>query len=316
MITVFINTRLGSEHLAELRAGFPGVDFYVGEKLAADPALMGKTEILVTYGWDITAGLVRQMPHLKWIQALRAGVDNFPGKELQKRGIPVTTVRGIHGIPMAEHAMAMILSFSRGLTKFRANQFNRVWQRNISLDEIYDKTLGIAGTGSIGREIAKRARAFGMKTLGINTTGNPVEGVDRVMTPDQLPTLLSESDYLVVTLPLTDKTFHLFGAREFNRMKPTAYFINLARGQIADEAALVRALQEGEIAGAGLDVFESEPLPEDSPLWQMENVIMTPHLAALSPRYTERALGIFMQNLKAFLSGDALVNVMNWQRGY
>ncbi|MBO8168159.1 MAG: D-2-hydroxyacid dehydrogenase [Thermoanaerobacteraceae bacterium] len=316
MTNVLINVKLKSKYLEPLREAFPNVNFVVQEELGSEPEILEQAEVLVTFGWTFTPELARQAKNLKWVQALRAGVDNFPIKELKKRGIIITTVKGIHGTPMAEHAMGMILAFSRGLMAFRKNQFNRVWDRSIKVYEIYDQTMGIVGVGNIGREIAKRAKAFGMKTLGINTSGSPVTGVERMMTLNDLPELLRESDYVIVTLPLTDRTNHLFKDKEFQQMKSSAYFINLARGDVVDETALIRALRNKEIAGAALDVFSTEPLPEDSPLWEMENVIITPHLAALSPRYMERAMKVFRKNLEAYLQGQTLNNVMDWEKGY
>ncbi|WP_366921501.1 D-2-hydroxyacid dehydrogenase [Metallumcola ferriviriculae] len=316
MTKVTIDTALEQHHLQKLIKQFPQAEFCLCEELAEEKELLLETEVLVTYGWKLTAELVRRMPKLKWIQALRAGVDNFPDGEITKQGIVVTTVRGIHGIPMAEHAFGMMLSFSRELLAFRGAQSQKQWRRDMSPNEIYGMTLGVVGTGSIGREVARRGTAFGMMVLGVNTSGNPVDGIEKMFSAKKLEVLLKQCDYVVVTLPLTDATYHMFGEQEFSQMKSTAYFINLARGQVVEEPAMVKALQEKEIAGAGLDVFEEEPLSPNSPLWEMENVLITPHLAALSPRYTTRAVDVFATNLAAYLAAESLHNVMNWKRGY
>lgn len=310
---VLITAPISQKHWDALTAEFPQVTFFKDD--GAGGSLPLKAEVMVTYGGDIKDYLGR-LPEVRWIQVLRAGVDGIPLADLNNRSIRLTTARGIHGIPMSEHVMGMILQFSRRLLDFRANQRQKRWDRSIKIEEIYGKTLGVVGVGSIGREIVKRGKAFGMRTIGINSKGTPGEGVDKVYPLSGLPELLAESDYVVVTLPLTPETKHIFGEREFKMMKPTAYFVNVARGEVVDEKALVRALREKWISGAGLDVFESEPLPPSSPLWELENVMITPHLAALSPRYVERAMGIFRGNLRAYLSGEQLTNEVDLSKGY
>ncbi|KKM10153.1 hypothetical protein SY88_15645 [Clostridiales bacterium PH28_bin88] len=292
---------------------FPAVTFLSGAGPESDP--LPDVEVMVTYGKDINEYLSR-LPKLRWIQVLRAGIDGIALTELKDRSIRLTTVQGIHGIPMSEHVFGMILQFSRRFLDFRANQVQKTWDRSIKVEEIYEKTLGVVGVGSIGREIAKRGKAFGMRTIGINSRGTPVEGVEKVLPLGGLPELLADSDYVVVTLPLTPETRRLFGEPEFRMMKPTAYFINVARGEVVDEGALARALQEKWISGAGLDVFECEPLPSSSSLWELNNVMITPHLAALSPRYVERAIGVFRQNLLAYLGGKDLANEVDLSKGY
>ncbi len=316
MVQVLVNFDLKEKHLKTLQEEFPTVSFTIEENLADNTEEVRNADIIVTFGFDFSEQIARQAESLKWVQALTAGVDNLPQAELQRKDIMVTTVKGIHGIPMAEHVMGFILSFSRGLVTFRANQLQKEWKRKVSVVEIYDKTLGIVGVGSIGQEIAKRAKAFGMKAVGINNSGGPVDYVDQVMTLDQLPSLLKESDYVVVTLPLTQATYQLFKEEQFKLMKKEAYFLNLARGNVVDENALIKAIESKEIAGAALDVFETEPLPEDSPLWEMENVIITPHLAAISPQYNKRAMEVFRKNLRLYLENKALINVMDWDKGY
>ena len=190
--------------------------------------------------------------------------------------------------------------------------------------------MGIVGYGSIGREVGRLGKAFGMRVLALRrSAGQAKEGYasehtgdragaipEQFYTPDQLHQMLSRCDYVVVALPLTHETKHLVGEAELRAMKASAYLVNIARGAIVDEQALVRALREGWIAGAGLDVFEREPLPDDSPLWAMDNVLISPHVAGFTPRYDERATALFVENLGRYLSGEPLLNLVDKTRGY
>jgi phosphoglycerate dehydrogenase-like enzyme len=196
--------------------------------------------------------------------------------------------------------------------------------------ELRGSTLGIVGYGSIGREVGRLGRAFGMRVLALRRsagrteqgyavaqTGDPAgEAPERFYPPDALHEMLAQCDYVVIALALTPETMHFFGEAELRAIKPTAYLVNIARGAIVDEAALVRALREGWIAGAGLDVFEQEPLPADSPLWEMDNVLISPHVAGFTPHYDERAVALFAQNLGRYLDGEPLLNLVDKARGY
>lgn len=177
--------------------------------------------------------------------------------------------------------------------------------------------MGILGAGRAGGEVARKARALGMRTIGLNTRGTPVDGVDRMLPRERMEELLRESDFVVVTVPLTPATRGFLGEREFKLMKPAACLINLARGRVVDEKALVAALQDGTIGGAALDVFAVEPLGPDSPLWEMENVIITPHVSGISDRYVERGLAVLAENLAAYLKdGRPVKNIVDLERGY
>ncbi len=313
MTTVLVTPSLSRKHWDVLAKEFPHTSFLDTAGLVQQRG--AEVRVLVTDGGDVS-GLLGRLPNLEWVQVLRAGIDNIPLPALRERRIRLTTVRGIHGIPIGEHVMGMILQHSRRLLQFHAHQMQRVWDRSLKTDEVYEKTLGIVGIGAIGREIAKRARAFGMRVIGINSRGTPVEEADMVLSFAQLPDMLAESDYVVIALPLTPETTRIFGEAEFRLMKPSAFFINIARGEVVDEQALIRALQEGWIGGAGLDVFSTEPLPVESPLWGMANVLVTPHVSALSPRYYERAMAVFRRNLQEFLAGEALFNEVDLYKGY
>lgn len=273
------------------------------------------TDILVTWGTMDIRPLHLTAPKLKWIHALSAGVESLTYPEIQSDNTLLTNSRGIHGIPISEHVLAMLLAFTRGLNVFIRQQANKVWKRS-PVEEIHDKTIGIVGLGSIGREIAKKAKGMGMHVVASKRTMTTEIFVDKLYAPNQLDELLAVSDFVVVCLPLLEETKNLFTLKEFSAMKPSAYFINVARGPIINEKDLITALEEGLIKGAGLDVFDHEPLPDTSPLWDMKNVIITPHLAALSPNYLDRAIKLFADNLARFIQHKEMLNVIDKTKGY
>lgn len=278
---------------------------------------LGMADILITYGEDLTSEVIAKCTNLKWIHVISAGLELMPFPAIAERGILVTNARGIHKGPMAEYTLGMILMFSRRFVELYQNQMKATWDRTIRIDELAGQTLGVIGAGSIGSEIAIRAKAFGMKTLGLATTAREQEGFDRVLDGSGMDELLTTSDYVVVITPLTEATKGLIGEREIGLMKPTAVLINIARGHVVDEAALLTALQEKKIRGAGLDVFVEEPLPADHPFWGLDNVVVTPHLSSRSPKYMERAQEIFRHNLSVYLTQQGeMINVIDVKKGY
>jgi phosphoglycerate dehydrogenase-like enzyme len=260
---------------------------------------------------------------LKWLQLTSAGVDRLIDAPVVRSHVTVTTASGIHATPISEYVIGTMLAFAKGLPKaFRAQQ-DRVWQ-GYWPEELEDKTVGVLGVGAIGARVVKLAEALDMRVLALRRTagervtgeGSGMAGVDEMLPPSELPYLLAESDYVVVALPLTPETRELIGEAELRAMKPNAVIVNIGRGAIIDEAALVRALKEGWIAGAALDVFTQEPLSPESELWGLENVIVTPHISGGTPRYMERAVGLFCENLRRYLAGEELRNVVDPARGY
>lgn len=276
-------------------------------------------------------------PKLRWVQLHSAGADRVLNQPLYTdTDIAFTTTSGIHAINMAEYTMAQILSYAHHLPEMFEDKQNAIWaeerwERYLP-GELRGATLGIVGYGSIGREIARQAQAFGMTVLATKSnlrdlsnddtfrvpgTGDPdAEIPDRIYPVQALHSLLKESDYVVLTVPLTEKTRHMIDADALAAMKPSAVLVNVARGSVVDEAALVNALQQGAIRAAALDVFEEEPLPEDSTLWHLPNVTLSPHISGLTPYYDERATDLFAENLRRFLVGEPLLNVVNRSRGY
>jgi phosphoglycerate dehydrogenase-like enzyme len=211
-----------------------------------------------------------------------------------------------------------MLSLTRKIHTYVKNQQEKKWHHSGMKLEMHEKTVGIIGVGTIGKEVAKIAKAFGMKVLGVRHSGKQQEFVDEMYTTNQLDKILPNCDYVVVTLPLTKETHRLFGSKQFDLMKSSAFFINIGRGEIVVEGDLISALQMGKIAGAGLDVFEQEPLTVDSPLWEMENVIITPHTSGSTEHYNQRVIeNILIPNLKNYISGTQLsVNLVDFSKGY
>jgi len=266
-------------------------------------------------------------PNLRWLQFPGAGVDS-----LEKTGlldahsdVIVTTAAGIHAETISEYVFGSMLMFNRNWPQMIRLQDEHVWARSATWyhlggRELAGQTLGIIGLGNIGRRIAQLGRAFRMHVLGarrsIHNSGEPERDVDQSFLPEQLHEMLRLSDYVVVSVPLTRETEKLIGENELRLMRNNAYLVNVARGRVIDEQALVRALREGWIAGAGLDVTEEEPLPSDSPLFSMPNVILTPHISGNSAHYDARLAVLFAENLKRYRSGQPLQNRYEPSRGY
>lgn len=312
--TILFLNKLSARHRETIERAAPGCRLISCEWNEAS-AHLPSADILVAWGWMDIAPLLAAGHHLKWIHALSAGVENLLAPTQQEKGILLTNSKGIHAIPVSEHVMALLLAFTRGLNLFIRQQQECSWKR-APVDELHEKTLAIVGLGSIGRELAKKAKCFGMHVVATKQTPTRELFVDRLYPSAQLDDMLAEADFVVATLPLLPETAGLFSLERFRRMKPGAYFVNVSRGPITVEADLVQALQEGLIKGAGLDVFEQEPLPAESPLWQLPNVIITPHLGALSPSYMERAVKLFAENITRYLAGEAPVNLIDLAKGY
>lgn len=264
--------------------------------------------------------LVVRAPNLRWLQQWGAGADwLLRCPRAVEQDWVLTNVSGIHAIPISEHILALLLAFARRLPESLRAQGRREWLTHVQSEvfELAGSTALVVGLGPIGQRTARLATAMGMRVLGVRRdTSLGVPGVEKIISLDQIDELLPEADFVIVTVPLTAETKGFLSLREFQRMKPTAYLINIGRGGTINEQDLITALREGRIAGAGLDVFETEPLPEDSPLWGMENVIITSHYAGSNPYYSQRAMEIFLDNLQRFQAGKPLRNVVNKALGY
>jgi phosphoglycerate dehydrogenase-like enzyme len=293
----------------------------------------GGCDILFTF--RAPDDLMRNSPQLKWIQLLSAGADHLlKGQVAERRQVAVTTASGIHSTPIAEYTIGSMLAFAHGFHITSRSQFRREWKRDNfmqTLDSMRGKTLGVVGYGSIGRETARIARALGMDVLALKRdpnlrsdpgwnppgVGDPNGEIpSRYYGPEKCAAMLRESDYVTVTLPLTEATRKFIGRAEIAAMRPHAYVVNIGRGEVIDQQALIDALREKRIGGAGLDVFEREPLEADSPLWDMENVILTPHMSGAHKNYNADACRLFADNLRRFRKGEPLFNLVDRALGY
>lgn len=288
-----------------------------------EPETHGKLEDLV-FEADILFGspsfspeLLAKSNTLKLVHVGSTGVDRYMIPEFQQSNIILVNSRGVHGTTVADHAMAMLLALSRGFHDAWEHRRQKKWDPHAqSIVNLPGKTAGLLGLGAIGIEVARRCKAFSMRVIGIRRNPQPTESVDLVLPPSGLDQVLTESDFVVCSLPLTRETRHLITLREFSLMKPTAFFINVGRGAVVKEADLITALSQGLIKGVGLDVFEQEPLPEDSPLWEMPNVIITPHSAGFDEEHAKKTFAIFVQNLVRFQQGLPLINQVDKELGY
>ncbi len=318
MINIITTFPLKQKHMDAVKEIDPGIrlEVFGGMEQAGDR--LPAAEILVTYGEDLTDRIINTAKHLKWIQVISAGLEKMPFKAIMDRDILVTNARGIHRTPMSEYVLGAMLAVERKSFVFYDLQKEAAWDRSVRVGELEGKKICIVGLGAIGQEIARKARAFGMHVSGIKNQPVKLDLVDDVGGPDRLHSMLEDSDYVVVTVPLTEQTRGMFGAREFGVMKRDAWFINISRGGVVNQNALVKALEARSIGGAVLDVYDREPLPGDSPLWKMDNVIMTPHVSGRSPKYIKRAMEIFHHNLRVYLglSQDRMINVIDPRRGY
>jgi D-2-hydroxyacid dehydrogenase (NADP+) len=282
-----------------------------------DEAAAQAHEADVAAGWFVPAAVLERGRRLAWVHAFTAGVDQFvalPG--IRDGRVVLTRTVGAH-VALPDHVMALILAFARRLHVDIRRQIDRVWDRPAGIGEdVAGKVLGILGLGQIGKPLAARAAAFGMRVIGTKRTPEAVAHVDEVLPPGRTDDLLRQADFVVTLLPLTAETRGRMGEREFRLMKPGAFFINVSRGPIVQEAALVRALREGWIAGAGLDVFDVEPLPGEHPLYDFPHVIITPHVSGITPQFFERIAAIFAANITRYVAGEPLANVIDVARGY
>jgi phosphoglycerate dehydrogenase-like enzyme len=313
----FDEGRLSNSHVERVRAAAPDMRVVVTRDHDTIAGALDEIEIVAG---DFPRDLLPAARNLRWLQQWGAGADwLLRHSDITALDFVLTNASGVHAIPISEQIMGMLLMFGRWLHQAARAQERRAWRRpeRDELFELADKTMLLIGVGAIGERTAALASAFGMRVLGVRH--NPdigAPGVEEMFGPGQLLERLPEADIVVLTVPLSRETRGMIGERELRAMKPSAYIVNIGRGGTIREEALIRALREGWIAGAGLDVFAEEPLPETSPLWELENVIITAHYAGLTPRYDERAMAIFLDNLRRYRAGEPLRNVVDKQAGY
>ena len=282
-------------------------------------ALVAEAEVMLDIDRGSNRDLARQAPRLRWVQLSSSGVGHVVEQMgLGDSPVIVTNAAGVHATPLAEFVLFAMLYFAKRMPRVLADQRRHHWER-FALDTLPGKTLGIVGLGHVGRAIARLARPAGLRILAVRRTPGAFSGspdVDAVYPPAGLRTLLHESDYVALIVPLTPETTGLLGKAELSAMKPGAVLINVGRGQLVDETALVEALRSGHLGGAALDVFASEPLPAASPLWELPNVLVTPHSMSTALRENEVLVDLFCDNLRRYLAGETLRNVFDRERGY
>jgi D-2-hydroxyacid dehydrogenase (NADP+) len=322
------NPDADKECLRMIRAVSPGIKVKDGAALATaefngDFSRKSKLDAMMAWA-DVLFCLVAptdtiaRAPKLRWVQVISAGVDRWRNTDVWNSGVVITGVSGIHAAPIGEFVLALMLMFAKNTPLGFKMMQTRRWQR-YRTQILRGKTVGIVGLGHIGTEVARLSKAFGMKVLATRRSTRQegkTRNVDLLLPQSRIKQMLASSDYVALCLPLTPESRHIIGAPEFRAMKPTARIINIGRGQLIDEEALIRALDERRIAGAGLDVTYIEPLPKKSRLWNFDNVILSPHISGGMEDYMMRATEVFCENLQRRLTGKKLLNVVDRKKGY
>lgn len=313
-----VSLPITAEHREQVRAAAPGLTVRFVEEGALTAEDVADAEAIAA--WRFDASLLALAPRLRWLQTGGAGVDTLPLAELARRDVTLTNNSGVHAPNIAEHTLAMMLAFARQIPHLVRSQDRRRWrdtETHRAVFELNGQRLLLLGLGDIGLAIAARAAAFNMVIAGVRRRALPVTDLPIEIAPiANLNEQLGAADHVVTSLPLTPTTRGLLGATELAAMKEGAYIYNVGRGPIIDTTALIEALASGHLGGAGLDVVDPEPLPEDSPLWSLENVLITSHTSGASPKYWERGAAILVENARRFGQGEPLINVVDLEAGY
>jgi phosphoglycerate dehydrogenase-like enzyme len=310
-MNLLILEQRAEEYKKALSPKFPEVVIHAAAQEAEVGKFIEETDILVTI--RISDGLIKKASKLKWIHALTTGVDYLVNLPSLKKGVILTSTRGIHGPQVSEMAFLLMLALNRNFSQVVRNQDKGAWERWPG-KLLWKKKVAILGVGVIGEEIARKCKAFGMEVFGIDIIRRKLDCVDVFYGPEDIVKVAKEVDYLVIVAPNTPETEKIVDSKVLSAMKPTAFLLNLGRGELVDEEALVRVLKSGKIGGAGLDTYLQEPLPKGHPFWGMKNVIVSPHVAGMSDIYVEQALTIFEENLRRFIRGEKrnLLNLVEW----
>jgi glyoxylate/hydroxypyruvate reductase A len=337
-VVVLIASPLEPEHIEEIRAVDPRIDLlhdpdllprprYVADHGGAPKTrtpeqesrfleMLGRAEVVFDFPAGYARDLPKVAPRLRWLQATSAGIGQFVQRSgLDRTDIMFTTASGVHSRPLADFCLMAMLMFAKDYFRMERDRTMQRWQR-YSGQELTGKTLALVGLGRIGQEIARHGKRMDMRVVGIRRSGGPVDGVDKLFAREDLHAMLREADFLVLAAPHTPETETIVGESELAVMKPSAVLINVGRGALVDENALIRALERKQLAGAALDVLREEPPAVDSPLWDMPNVILSPHSASTVAQENARITEIFCDNLRRYLSGEPLRNVLDKQKLY
>jgi len=313
--TIWLRVKLPEKEINAIRTDFPGCEMTLATDDAVGTEQLQRIDAVFTEE-VLPDTLVQRMPSLKWLHVTRGGVNVYLTPSVKARPIQVTGSKGIHGTVFSEFALASIFMLAKKLPECMKAQRQKKWQ-TLQPVEVAGKTVGIVGLGTVGDELARKAKALGMKVIATRRTATAKpDYVDELGTAEFLPRLLAESDYVVLLLASVPSTFNIIGEKELRLMKPSAYLINLTGGRAIEEKLLVRALKENWIAGAVLDAFARQPLPEDSELWNLPNVIITPRIGGITSEKWPPLLPIFTDNLRRFVTGAPLNNLVDKELGY
>ena len=285
-----------------LRAEFTDLQFALFHSAAEVNGELSDVDAMIMFGIEIRDHMLREASRLKWIQSLATGIDHFLRCPSLKPDVVITSGRGVHGAPMREQVLYLMMAVGRDATRQVEDYRHRVWARRL-WSTLHGKTAAIVGTGIVGAAIGEALKALGMHVVGVSRTPRQAAGFDEMLPTDRLLEAAAKADYLINVLPAAPYNFALFDAAVFAAMKATAYYISAGRGQTVDEAALAAALRERRIAGAGFDVFQTEPLPPDSPFWSLPNVFITPHVGGYVVEYEDLIMPLIVDNMRAFLAG-------------
>jgi len=311
LILLTLPEPIRNQYRDRLRKRFPEIAIELVDHHSKVGPYIDKADALITFAPMLSGDVLAAATQLKWVQALRTGVDNLIDQPALPKDVIVTNMRGIHGAPVSEAALAGMLALARGLRRAIGAQDERQWRR-FPAQLLQDKTVGIFGVGQIAEILAPKCKAFGMRVVGMTSAPRELAGFDRMYRRADLPQVVGDFDFLVPLTPLSATTRNSIDAGILAAMKPTSFLVNLARGGIVDEPALIETLAKGRIAGAALDVFSQEPLPTDHPFWSMPNVIITAHQGGFCDVYIDHALPTIEANMERFLKGDysGMINVV------
>jgi D-2-hydroxyacid dehydrogenase (NADP+) len=312
MTNVLILETYAEDYASALREVFADLEIQIARSPDDEHVDYGRVDILIAFGMGITDALFTAMPKLKWVQSLATGVDHFLRSKTLPANVLLTSGRGLHGAAMRETVLHLMLSINRDTVNLVHNMTDHRWERR-PWPLLSGKTAVVIGTGVAGSAIGALLRAFGMRVVGVSRTPREAQGFDSIVAQTKLAEVASQADYLINVLPGDVTNHNLIGGAVFAAMMPHSYFINVGRGETVDEPALIATLSERKIAGAALDVFASEPLSTESPLWTLPNVFLTPHIGGLFEEYAQLAMPLILHNMRAFLDGrkQEMTNVID-----
>jgi len=304
--------KIRHQYLSGIQEAFPNLEIQMADHYSKVTPFIEEAEVLLTFGPMMSEEVLQNAKRLRWVQALGSGVDGILDRPSLRSDVLITNMYGIHGVPVSEAALMSMLALARNVSWSIKNQIEKKWNRSIAPSVLHGKTVVILGVGIIACALAPKCQALGMNVIGVSSAVRAVEGFNQILLKEQLHQAVQAADYLVLLTPYSAQTHHLVNQEVLTNMKKSAFLINLARGGVVDEAALFNSLQNKQIAGAALDVFQEEPLPSEHPFWSMDNVLVTPHLGGFYDEYVDHALPILIHNIHQYLKNDfsAMKNIV------